>query len=588
LNLLNVRVTDNHSKQFSIFLINMKLQFLSGIVICLVILVYLSYNFYFSVNFPFQDDFLLIQFIETVSQGGLGFVGLVKELFRTFNDHKAVVPRLIALVEYSVTGHLNFRFYIVLVLLNVIYIFYFLYLQFRKTKLPLYYFLPAPFLFFHPLYHEISGWALNGMQHSYLTAFTVTAIILVSQRSNWAFYAAMLCCFLATFTHGNGVLSFPAIVFYFLCFKDFKKAGLTALFMVICLGIYLAGYESGQAGKLPKDVMSFIASLFGFIGSSMSLWSNAVLWSALWGAVIIGFMIFITVKVSAVYFNKPVTVKPGTVELLTLFAFIFITSMVIALFRSWAGSTIASRFQIYACLSTVMFYILLLDYTTIFRKMAVLYTITALSIFYWAYSHYAYTGVVATKRTVYLADVYNWQTNRNMFSVEKTIIRNANFYLLPSYKKGFFKVPQPVATKSQLDSMFTTNTALSNGQQTYLEDWQMQRFVREGVEELTYFFVVDNTFPDSKGLLDDRFLVLRDTKAGQIYLMGANAKTAARKEILTRQIYYKEGFNTFIRKDDLADSTYDLGILDVKNGGDKSFYRLGKSLIVTAGKLTLR
>lgn len=564
------------------------LRILAGIAISFVIFIYFVYNFYFSVNFPFQDDFLLIQFIETVSQGGLGFVGLVKELFRTFNDHKAVIPRFISLIEYSITGTLNFRLYIVLVLLNVIYIFYFLYIQFRKAKLPLYYFLPAPFLFFHPLYHEISGWALNGMQHSYLTAFTVTAIILVSQRSNWAFYVAMLCCFLATFTHGNGVLSFPAIVFYFLCLKDFKKAGLTALFMVICLGIYLAGYESGQAGKLPQDVMSFVASLFGFIGSSMSLWGNPVLWSALWGALITGFMVFMTVKVAAVYFNKPVTVKPGTVELLTLFGFIFITSTVIALFRSWAGGTIASRFQIYACLSTVIFYILLLDYTTIFRKMAVLYTITALSIFYWAYSHYAYTGVVATKRTTYLADVYNWQTNRNMFSVEKTIVRNANFYLLPAYEKRFFKVPQPVATKSQLDSMFIANTVISNGQQTYLEDWQVQRFVREGVEDLAYFFVADNIFPDRKGLLDDRFLVLKDTKTGQIHLMGANAKTAARKEILTGLIYYKNGFNTFIRKDDLAESTYDLGILDVKNGGDKRFYRLGKSLIVTGGKLALR
>jgi hypothetical protein len=564
------------------------LRIFAGIAISLVIFIYFVYNFYFSVNFPFQDDFLLIQFIETVSQGGLGFVGLVKELFRTFNDHKAVIPRFIALIEYSITGTLNFRFYIVLVLLNVIYIFNFLYLQFRKTKLPLYYFLPAPFLFFHPLYHEISGWALNGMQHSYLTAFTVTAIILVSQRSNWAFYVAMLCCFLATFTHGNGVLSFPAIVFYFLCLKDFKKAGLTAVFMIICLGIYLAGYESGQAGKLPEDVMSFIASLFGFIGSSMSLWGNPVLWSALWGALITGFMVFMTVKVSAVYFNKPVTVKPGTVELLTLFGFIFITSTVIALFRSWAGGTIASRFQIYACLSTVIFYILLLDYTAIFRKMAVLYTITALSIFYWAYSHYAYTGVVATKRTVYLADVYNWQTNRNMFSVEKTIVRNAGFYLLPAYEKGFFEVPQPVATQLQLDSMFTTNTAISSGQQTYLENWQVQRFVRTGVEDLTYFFIADNVFPDRKGLLDDRFLVLKDANTGSIHLMGANAKTAARKEILTQQIYYKNGFNTFIRKDDLPDGSYELGILDVKNGGDKKFNRLEKSLVVTAGKLALR
>jgi hypothetical protein len=51
------------------------LRIFAGIAISLVIFIYFVYNFHFSVNFPFQDDFLLIQFIETVSQGGLGFVG---------------------------------------------------------------------------------------------------------------------------------------------------------------------------------------------------------------------------------------------------------------------------------------------------------------------------------------------------------------------------------------------------------------------------------------------------------------------------------------------------------------------------------
>jgi hypothetical protein len=201
------------------------LRFFSGLTISFVVILYITYNYYFSVNFPFQDDFLLIQFIETVTSRGLRSWELVNELFRTFNDHKAVIPRLISLVEYNLTGHLNFRFYIVLVTVNVLYIFYFLYLQFRKSGHPLYYFLPAPFLFFQPQFYEVSGWALNGMQHTFLIAFTVSAIILVSRGNAWAFYVAMFCCFLATFTHGNGILSFPAIIFYFLCRKDFKKAG---------------------------------------------------------------------------------------------------------------------------------------------------------------------------------------------------------------------------------------------------------------------------------------------------------------------------------------------------------------------------
>ncbi|MHA4742243.1 hypothetical protein [Dyadobacter sp. MSC1_007] len=563
-------------------------RLLPGVIICLIILLYFLYNFHFSVNFPFQDDFLLIQFIEVVSQGGLGFFGLIKEMFRTFNDHKAVIPRFISLVEYGITGHLNFRFYIVLVLINIIYIFYFVYLQFKKSKLPLYYFIPVPFLFFQPLFHEISGWALNGMQHSYLTAFTVTAIILVSQRSSAAFFGAMVCCFLATFTHGNGILSFPAIVFYFLCLKDFKKAGLTAAFMIACLVIYLAGYESGQSVNLPKDVGSFLSSLFGFIGSALSLWAYPVIVSAIWGAVIVGFMICMLVKVSRIYFGKKVDLKPGTVELLTLFAFMLITSTVIALFRSWAGPTIASRFQIYASLSTIIFYIFLLYYVSFFRKKWVFGLITALSVFYWGYSHYLFTGIVASKKTVYLADVYNWEQNRSMFSVEKSIVRNANFYLLPAYKKGFFKLPEALVKKEELDSMFAKTGNATGSQEVYLEDWEIDRILKTGTEALTYSFVASNSFPDRKHFWDNRFLVLRHSRTGMTFLMNANPKIEARRQIITSGNYYKKGFNSMLRQDDLAAGSYELAVMDVSGNGEKAFYKLGQSLIASGTGFALK
>lgn len=562
-------------------------RFLPAVSIFVVILLYFLYNFHFSVNFPYQDDFLLIQFIELVSEGELDFFGLIKEMFRTFNDHKAVIPRFISLVEYQLTGHLNFRFYIVLVLINIIYIFYFIYLNFKKAKLPLLYFLPAPFLFFHPLYHEISGWALNGMQHSYLTAFTVSAIILASKRTKAAFCGAMLCCFLATFTHGNGILSFPAIIFFFLCLKDFRYAIMTGVLMIVCLAIYLAGYESGQAVNLPKDALSFFLSLFGFIGSAMSLWADPIWWSAIWGAVIVVCMVLVAIRVAGIYFKRPVQVKPGTVELLTLFAFIFITSTVIALFRSWAGTTIASRFQIYASLSTVILYIFLVMYTDFFCKKSVLGLVTALSIFYWGYSHYAFTGIVAAKKTTYLADVYNWTNNRNMFSVERTIVINGSFYLLPAYKKGFFKLPEPAVQKEELNAMFQTGPKLVNTG-VYLDNWDITRVVRDGTDHLTYYFVTSNTFPARKRFWDDRFLVLRHTGTGATFLMNANPKLEARKHIITTGDYYKSGFNSMIRPDDLDTGTYDLGVLDVSGQGTKSFYRMDKSLVASGNGLALQ
>jgi hypothetical protein len=548
----------------------------------IVILPFLVSNFFFSVNFPFQDDFLLIQFIEVISNGSIGFVGVVKELFRTFNDHKAVIPRLIALIEYSITGVLNFRFYIVLVSLNITYIFYFIYVQFRKTSLPAYYFLPAFFMFFHPLYHEISGWALNGMQHSFLIAFTVSAIALASRKTDLALAGAILCCFFATFTHGNGILSFPAIVFYFLCIKDFKRALLTIAGMFTALFIYLIGYESGQAMRLPESLTVFLNCLLGFMGSVMAIFPQPLLLSAVLGLVIVGILMFQLFKIVKNYFGPTIVFSAGMLELLSLLVFVFITGFVIATFRSWAGadSAMASRFQIYSCISLVIVYIWLVNTVPLFRKKSTYAIVLGLSVFYWAYSYYSGSKTVGNKKTAYLADVYNWEVNKNLFTVPRQLRDNASFYLDPAYQKGFFRLPEPVVSQKELDSLFTSTADASEDYQMFIDVLEIDRKENPEIGYDHYFYVVSNILPKPKKFLTDRFAVFRNKETGKIYLRNGDPKVESRKAILTKFQYYKPGFNIHLRPDDLESGNYEMAILDVEANGQKSFYKLDRSLQV--------
>ena len=563
------------------------LRFLPIVGISTVILLFFLYNIHFSVDFPYQDDFLFIQFIEAITGDDKSFTKVIEEMFRTFNDHKAAVPRLVSLIDYELTGYLHYRFYVALGTLALVYICYFLYVNFRKAGLPLYYFIPVPLVLFQPMYYEVSNWALTSLQHPFLTAFLAAAIMLVSRGTKSAFYGAMLCCFLATFTHGNGILTFPAIIFFYLCRKDFRNAILTAVFMFVCFGVYMSGYESGQAVNLPKNGIQFFSSLFGFIGASMSLWAMPELLSAMWGFAIMACMVMVTIRVASIYFKRPVPVKPGTIELLSFFAFIFISATVIALFRSWAGSILASRFQMYAALATAVFYIFLLFYTDIFRKRGIYTTVLALSVFYCAYSYYRFTGIVAAKKTALLADVYNWKNNRNMFSVEKSIVNYGNFYLLPGYEKGFFRLPEPVVEKKELDAMFAKKgPAHDHG--IYIETWDIHRVVRQGVENLTYYFVSSNASPQRKYFWDDRFLVVKNMANDTTYLINANPKVEARKNIIAEANYYKSGFNTLLRENDLGAGTYELGILDVSGDGKKTFYRLNRTLISSGEGYSLR
>jgi hypothetical protein len=546
----------------------------------LIVLLYASYNYFFSVNFPFQDDFLLIQFIQTISDESLGAWDILRELFKTFNDHKAVVPRFIALVEYVLTGTLNFRFYLFLVTVNIIYIFYFLYLQFRKTKLPVYYFLPALFLYFHPLYHDISGWALNGMQHTFLTAFTVTALIFAGRKSNFSLALAIICCFLATFTHGNGILSYPALVFYFLCIKDFRKAGIIVLAMFVSLGVYMMGYESGQATHLPDDAVTFITSLFGFIGSQVSLWGRVELWSTLFGIVICISGLLLVFRIVKHYKRNESSLKPGVLELLSLLVFIFITSLVIAVFRSWAGTTITSRFQLYTCMSTVIFYIFLLNYLPLFRKRLVLAGMIGISMFYWLYSFYSYTGIVAKKRMEYQADLYNWLYTRTMFSVPRPLLENADFYMAPAYENGIFSPPAPPVSKQVVDSLIKHSPESVEHYETYLEVMELGN--KPGEYE-RYYFLSGCKLPSFKPFFADRYLVLWDPATGESYLKNGTSKVEARKVIITEGKYYKPGFSAFFRPDDLRPGTYRLAILDIDPKGEMVFHKIDQHLLLRDG-----
>lgn len=558
------------------------------ILTSITILAYLTFYFYFSVNLPYQDDLLLIQFVEFFSREAIGTTALVRDLFSAFNDHKPVIPRLISLTEYLIHGHLNFRFYIVLISVNILFIFYFLYLQFEKTGLKFYYFLPVPFLFLQPLYHDVSGWALTGLQHTFVTVFLILAILLASSRKKYSLLGSVICCFLATFTHGNGILTFPAMLFFYLCFQDFRKAIGMATMMFVAVITYLWGYETGQANSVTLDITSLISYQLGFVGSSMAIWNNATTPSIVFGGITLLFMAYLVFKIAGNYFHKPFVLKPGTMELLSLFAFIFISGTVVAIFRSWTGITIASRFQLYASLSIVIFYILLLNYYPFFQKRFILYGITLFSILYWGYSYYRYADVVARKRTTYIADVYNWRYNRTLLSIDHTLVHNVDFFLRDAYESGIFRLPEPVTTKHQLDSSFTANRHTAIKSDIYKEDWT---FIlpesRSKDDSLTYFHLSSTSLPKELGILEDRFLVLRNMANDSIFLMAANPKKAARMQIIKSGSYYKHGFHALVRNNDLSSGQYELGLMTISRQGIKKFNKLERALNVSDGYLSL-
>jgi hypothetical protein len=563
------------------------LKFLSGLAISAVIAFYLLFNRFYSVNFPFLDDFSLLQFAVQVSKEKFSWSTFIQELFKTYNDHKAVIPKLVSYCHFRVNGYVDFRFCLFIVSANVTLIFALLYYQFRRMALPLYYFVPCAFLFFQPQFHDISNWALTGMQQSFLIVFVLCAISCAASGRLKGFYGSMLFCFLATFTFGSGIVSFTAVIFYFFCFRNYRMMLLTGIFMCAALVMYLVSYETGQEASIQNNVLDLFASLFAFIGSGVAVFGQHDIVSSFHGFFISAFVIAILVRKSLIVYVNDDRAKPATLELLAFFTFILVTATIVAVCRSRSGSVIASRFQIYAALSMVVFYLLLLDNTDFARKKSVWAVLTCASIFYWGYSYYTFAEVVAAKKTTYLADIFNWKNNRDMYSVEKTVLNNAAFYLYPAYHKGILKLPKAIIEKSQLEFLFQNEPVSVGETGIFVEDWNLKRRTRNGEEELRYFFIRSDVMPARKKFSYDRFLVLKNRNDGRIHLVQANPKIEAKRRILSGN-YYRKGFNALFRNDDLSTGTYDLAILDVNNNKYEAFYKLDKSLCFSKRNYYLR
>ena len=305
----------------------------------------------------------------------------------------------------------------------------------------------------------------------------------------------------------------------------------------------------------------------------------------LWGGVILFFAGFVVYKIALTYVGKAKKVDSRiNVELLTLFCFIVITSLVIAFIRSWMGSTLASRFQLYAALSSCILYLLLLGYFPSLRKNYVVLVVSVLGVLMWGQSYYEYTGTVARRKTTYLADIYNWDTNRKLLSVDTSIQQNAAFYLYPAFKKGILEFPPPIVSRRAVDSLLASGRGKEVSIPLSFEKIPMNNPASE-IDTLEY--LRNDTFAHASAGFNQRFLVLRAHQTQEIYLVEANAKTQSRRVILTGGEFYKAGLLAYLRKNNLPDDRYDIGVLDISSQDDRHFQLLANVLVVKDRKLSV-
>ncbi|RRB07061.1 hypothetical protein [Larkinella rosea] len=546
------------------------LSWFTGIASGFTVLFYVYYVAVYSVDFPFQDDNSLLQVIFELKKG-LGWKHNLHTFFRTENDHRIFVPRLIGYLDYILTGHLNFKSYILLAAINLIAVCGFVFGLFRRLKLPFYYFLPIPFLIFQPQYHEVSIWALTGLQHITLLILLCGCLILLKKPSWGRVSIAVVLALLATFTHGNGIVVFATGGFLLLVEKHYKVLIPWIVSAIVAFGLYIADYTPGSGVESSINWPNLPASFVARIGANISVWqSDSAAASIIWGALICVLIIpslFIFIYQS---FNVRKNNSTFKNELFSFFCFILLTTFLITIFRASSTIVLENRFKIYAAFSSVFFYMFLINGFSALRKSLLIF-FSGFALLFYISSYFGYTPEVANKNSRLVADTYNWRKHQtelcNTSSIESSL-----YFLQPAWQQGYWQVPDQFAGFDEL----VQATVQQRNFKPYT--FRTQYFLNAGTNSPQLSIEIADFPLRRQSLRDNLFVVLHDETNQKTYLAGTLPKIAGRRQLLTQGTYFGPGFSTVIPLQAVRKGEYRLGCL-LKKGSDHLELILSRQVI---------
>lgn len=350
---------------------NKRHQVLKLVAICLMAGIVANYFFYiiqYAINFPFYDDFDAI--LEFVRKNSLNPVPMdrIKLLLSQHNEHRFTFSRILILAQYYLTGHINFRWLIIIGNSSLILTLLYLYKSFvYKHNYAIYYFLPVSLILFNFRYHEISFMAIASTQFPWVLLFALMSFYYLFKRDQESFCLSLFFAALATFTSGNGMMVFFAGAFVLFFDKTYTKDKkiVWIVFGLVMMSVYFIGYvKPGYHPPVLKpllnDPLGFIEYLFAFLGSAVT---ENIRFAVAAGMAMVMFVLFLTLK--KYYKETPV--------IFALIGFILASAALAALTRFGFGvnQSLDSRYSIYSTFLILCCYIAFVQF--FHRKMNLLY-----------------------------------------------------------------------------------------------------------------------------------------------------------------------------------------------------------------------
>ena len=549
-------------------------------------------------NYVAYDDIHVLQIVEQW-QNAASWRDKLDWLTIGFPEHRIVFTRLVVLMSYWLTGSVNFK--ALMVISNLLWVgqLGILFKVFQKLNLSFAYFIPLCWIVLNVHSFENIFWGTSSLGNFGLLFFTMMAAYGYTQLSPKYSWIGILFSVCATFSYGNGLLTFLIGGTILTLSKRWKEMKLTLGAFVLTMGLYSLTHSHASPSSLDltkaENYLQAIICFLAFIGSSVKFDAYGPSTLAPWLSVVFG-GVLLTVNAWALFRYTTITtgqtiVRPDTVNpeiatdqtivrpdtanpTLSLFQkytitlrlnkvqwfalymllFVCLTSLGVVYKRAeWDGlyGMFKGRYRMYPTWMLILTYLLVLDWNRkkITQKwlgigMGIVVIFNALVLYY------AIAPAVNNRRMA-VAQEFNSMYNADLLGLKMFDLTGADFLRLQ-------KLYQPSLFFRQYEKQWTASTDSLSTNGNFKVD-----SVFWSNKNLSVYYHRDFIRP-AKNMDDGAYVVLKS--ASHVYMAAGMQQALPLKTFLRRGWYWDRGFMATFVPGAVVKGNYRMYVLLRQNG----------------------
>lgn len=544
------------------------LSFKKCFLISLCLLPLVAYVVFFeaialNVNYVAYDDIHVLQIVEQW-QNAVSWQEKWDWLTVGFPEHRIVFTRLVVLISYWLTGSVNFKS--LMVVSNVLWVAQLgiLYKVFKKVNVPAFYLIPLFWIVLNVHSFENIFWGTSSLGNFGLLFFAMMAAYGYTQLSSKHIWVGHLFSVFATFSYGNGLLTFLIGGMVLALSKRRKEMGYTLLVFILTMGIYVLTRAHALPNGLdliqPANYFQAIICFLAFIGSSVNFDAYApstiAIWASVgWGAFLLGICVWFLVRNSVISFKK-IDLQLSEVQWFALYLLLFVvlTSLGVVYKRAEGDGLIGmfkGRYRMYPTWLLIVTFLLLLDHFRgkISQKLIVVISVSAIG-FNLLVLYYAIAPAVNNRRMA-VAQEFNSMYNADLLGLKMFDLTGADFGRLQ-------KLYRPTLFFKQYEKQWTATTDSLSTHGIFKVDsiyWENNNF--------NVLYQREFIRP-SKNADDGAYVILKS--ASHVYMAAGMQRALPLKTFLRRGWYWDKGFSSIFNRASVVKSNYRVYVLRRQNG----------------------